>query len=260
MSSDRLAKALAHQYCRRMAIRFHHSDHTGSVDDEAALVQFQKGWSTYQKVIDHNALAHREVEEALHRALSTIHDPIDFLDIACGDAGQMRRALVDSEVRHYRGIDLSRPALKLAARNLEGVSFDCDLHHADFVVELKARHYASDVSWCGLSIHHLTVDRKRAVFQALSDTTSRCLMVYEPILHEGESLESCFDRYAQLNKPAWTFLTADEWDEVFHHISTYDVPETPRTWMELGLEAGFSEAREIYVDPLGFYGLYRYDR
>jgi hypothetical protein len=29
--------------------------------------------------------------------------------------------------------------------------------------------------------------------------------------------------------------------------------------MELGREAGFMEAREIYVDPSGLYGLYRYE-
>ncbi len=223
-------------------------------------MQFQKGWSTYQKVIDHNVLAHREVEEALHGALSTIRDPIDFLDIACGDAGQMRRALVDSKVCNYRGIDLSWPALELAAKNLEGVLFDVDLHHSDFVTELTARQHTSDVSWCGLSIESLTKDRKRAVFKALSDTTRRCLMVYEPILRGGESFESYLHRSERLNKPAWTFLTIDEWDEVFHHISTCDVPETAQAWIELGLEAGFSEAREIYVDPPGFYGLYRYDR
>jgi hypothetical protein len=84
-------------------------------------------------------------------------------------------------------------------------------------------------------------------------------MVYEPIMRDGESLESYLDRYAQINQPAWTFLTAYEWDEVVHHISTCDMPETPRVWMELGLEAGFLKAQEAYVDPPGLYGLYRYD-
>ena len=85
-------------------------------------------------------------------------------------------------------------------------------------------------------------------------------MVYEPIMREGESLESYLDRYARLNKPAWTFLAPEEWDQIFHHISTCDLPETPKAWMELGREAGFMNAREIYVDPAGLYGLYRYDR
>lgn len=243
-----------------MSIHLHHIDHSGTVDDEAALEQFQKGWSTYQKVIDYNVLAHREVGEILHGTLSAITDPIDFLDIACGDAGQMQQALANTRVRHYRGIDLSQLALELAAKNLDGVSFDVDLDHSDFVTELTGRHHTSDVSWCGLSIHHLTIDGKRALLQALCDTTSRFLMVYEPIMREGESLESYLDRYARLNKPAWTFLALEEWDQLFHHISTCDLPETPKAWMELGREAGFMEAREIYVDPSGLYGLYRYDR
>jgi hypothetical protein len=38
------------------------------------------------------------------------------------------------------------------------------------------------------------------------------------------------------------------------------LPEEATTWIALGREAGFSQARQIYLDPTGFYGLYRYDR
>jgi 2-polyprenyl-3-methyl-5-hydroxy-6-metoxy-1,4-benzoquinol methylase len=52
--------------------------------------------------------------------------PFAFLDIACGDAGQMRTALAGTKVRHYHGIDLAEPALALAAKNLAGVPFDAE--------------------------------------------------------------------------------------------------------------------------------------
>lgn len=243
-----------------MSIHLHHMEPRGTVDDEAALVQFQKGWATYQKVVDHNVLSHKQVGDVLRQAVSSIAEPIDFLDIACGDAGQIPQALADAEIRHYRGIDLSQPALELAAKNLEGVSFDVDLDHTDFVTELTARHHASDISWCGLSIHHLTTDGKRDVLQALCETTRRFLMIYEPIMVEGESLESYLDRYERLNKETWTFLAPEEWNELFHHISTCDLPESPATWLALGREAGFSEAHQLYVDKAGLYALYRYDR
>jgi hypothetical protein len=243
-----------------LSIHLHHIELGGTVDDEAALVQFQKGWSIYQKVVDHNVLAHRQVGDILHRALMSVPEPIDLLDIACGDAGQMRGALADTKVRHYRGIDLSQPALELAAKNLEGVPFDVDLDHSDFVTELAGRHHTSDVSWCGLSIHHLTTDGKRDLLQALCETTRRFLMIYEPILLEGEGFEGYLDRYARLNRSAWTFLAPEEWDQLFHHISTCDLPESPSTWLTLGREAGFAEARQVYLDPPGLYAVYRYDR
>ena len=66
-----------------------------------------------------------------------------------------------------------------------GAYFDVDLDHSDFVTELAGRHHTSDVSWCGLSIHHLTTDGKRDLLQALCETTRRFLMIYEPILLEA---------------------------------------------------------------------------
>ena len=242
-----------------MSIHLHHTDPGGTVDDEAALVQFQKGWSTYQKVVDHNVLSHKEVGTLLREAVMDAPGATDFLDIACGDASQMQTALTGTKVRHYRGIDLSQPALELAARNLDSVSFDVDLDHSDFVTELAARRHTSDIAWCGLSIHHLTTDGKRDLLQALSETISKFLMIYEPIMREGESLESYLDRYERINKSAWTFLAPEEWDQLFHHISTCDLPESPSTWMALGREAGFAESRQVYLDPPGLYALYRFD-
>jgi hypothetical protein len=38
-----------------------------------------------------------------------------------------------------------------------------------------------------------------------------------------------------------------------------DYPETSATWVALGREAGFADAREIFCDPTDFYRIYRYD-
>ena len=60
-----------------------------------------------------DALAHKEVGAILHGALTSVAKPFGFLDIACGDAGQMKRALTGTKASHYHGIDLSEPALEL---------------------------------------------------------------------------------------------------------------------------------------------------
>jgi hypothetical protein len=64
------------------------------------------------------------------------------------------------------------------------------------------------------------------------------------------------ERFRRVNRPAWTFLSDDEWAHIDHHVITCDYPETEATWLELGLKAGFAKAREIFRDPTGFY---RYD-
>jgi len=73
----------------------------------------------------------------LHDTLKAIHLPFAFLDIACGDAGQMKHAFAGTEVNHYHRIDLSEPALELAAKNLKCVPFAVELDHRDFVEALE---------------------------------------------------------------------------------------------------------------------------
>ena len=145
-----------------MKVHIHHFHAEGAVADAGALEQFQKQWATYQKLVDSDACSHREVGAILHRALAALPRAFAFLDIACGDAGQMRRSLAGTKVRHYHGIDLAEPALALAAKNLTGVPFEVELDHRDFVTALTRRPEPADAGWCGLSIHHLSPERRAA--------------------------------------------------------------------------------------------------
>jgi len=51
----------------------------------------------------------------------------------------MKAVLPGTQVRHYHGIDLSQPALELAATNLAGLPFEVDLDHRDFVEAMMRR-------------------------------------------------------------------------------------------------------------------------
>ena len=242
-----------------MNIHIRHSHPKGAVADQAALEQFQQQWATYQKLVDADSLSHKEVGAILHQALAALAEPFAFLDIACGDAGQMKRALAGTKVNHYHGIDLSAPALELAAKNLAGVPFAVELDHRDFVTALESRPEPADAAWCGLSIHHLSTEGKLELLKAIHGSTGKFLMIYEPTLEDGESRDAYLERFARVNRPAWTFFTDDEWAQIDHHVTTCDYPETSETWRALGREAGFSEAREIFCDRTGFYRIYRYE-
>jgi hypothetical protein len=243
-----------------MNIHIRQFERGGAVDDQAALEQFQQQWATYQKLVDTDSLAHKEVGNLLHGALDGLSEPFAFLDIACGDAGQMPKALQGTKVRHYHGIDLSEPALELAAKNLDGAPFEVDLDHRDFVEALERRPEPANASWCGLSIHHLHTDGKERLLKAIHDSTSNFLMIYEPTLAEGEDRDGYLERFRRVNRPAWTFMSEDEWNQIDHHVTTSDLPEHASTWLDLGRQAGFTKANQVFLDPTGFYGLYRYDR
>ena len=242
-----------------MKVHIHHFHAEGAVADAGALEQFQKQWATYQNLVDSDAVSHRETGAILHRALAALPRPFAFLDIACGDAGQMRTALAGTKVRHYHGIDLAEPALALAAKNLAGVPFDVELDHRDFVTALTRRPEPADAGWCGLSIHHLSPEGKRDLLKAIHGSTSAFLMIYEPTLNEGETREAYLARFRRVNRPLWSFLSDEEWAEIDHHVTSSDYPETSANWIALGREAGFADARELFCDPTGFYRIYRYD-
>src|SRR5499433_989138 len=85
------------------------------------------------------------------------------------DAGGRR--LRGTKVRHYHGIDLSQPALELAAANLEGSPFEVDLDHRDFVEAMLRRPEHADADWCSLSIHHLSSADKLRLMKAIRGAT-----------------------------------------------------------------------------------------
>jgi hypothetical protein len=230
------------------------------VVDEAALEQFQKQWATYQKLVDNNSLASKEAGESPHAALVGLSKPFAFIDIACGDAGQMRQALGGTMIAHYHGIDLSEAALELAAKNLTEAPFEVELDKIDFVDALTKRAEPADAAWCGLSIHHLGTEGKLRLFEAVHRSTKNFLMIYEPTLAEGEERDGYLARFRRINRPAWDFLSDEEWRQIDHHVTTCDFPETAATWLELGREVGFSKAQSPFLDPTGFYRIYRYDR
>lgn len=243
-----------------MNILIHQFQPGGAVVDEAALEQFQTQWATYRKVVVVDALSHRAVSRMLHDELNrTFPTPFAFLDIACGDASQVARALPGTRARHYHGVDLSRPALELAAANLQDMSFEVELDHRDFVEAMNDRPEPADAAWCSLSIHHLETEGKLRLLRAIRACTSTMLMIYEPTLQDRETRDEYLERTRRIMRPALTMLTPEEWAQIDHHVTTCDFPETSNGWLQLGREAGFTSAGELFTDPNRFFRLFRFD-
>lgn len=243
-------------------VHIHQFKPDGAVLDAAALGQFQQQWATYGKLVSNNSLSHREVKDILHATLSErFTAPFDFLDIACGDASIMTEALHGVPVRHYHGIDLSQPALELAAANLAELPCEVDLDHRDFFKALARRTEHADVAWCSLSIHHLATDNKLDVLRAIHDALGRggVFLLYEPTCGNGEDREAYLERFLQTNFRLWDYLSKPEWEQMWDHVSTCDFPEGADQWLELGRAAGFGSGRQVFADPTDFYHLFRFN-
>jgi SAM-dependent methyltransferase len=243
-------------------VHIHQFSPGGTVVDAAALSQFQQQWSTYGRLVSENSLSHREITEMLHAALAGhFASPINFLDIACGDARMIPAALRDIPVRHYHGVDLSEPALELAAANLDALPCEVDLDHRDFFEALTRRTEHADVAWCSLSIHHLATDNKLDVFKAIRDAlrSGGIFLLYEPTCRDGENRAGYLERFRQTNHQRWNYLSEFEWGQIWEHVYACDFPETESGWLGIGAAAGFSSGHLIFTDPTDLYGLFQFD-
>jgi SAM-dependent methyltransferase len=243
-------------------VHIHQFSPDGAVLDATALNQFQQQWATYGKLVAENSLSHREVTSMLHATLADNFTlPFNFLDIACGDSRIIPEVLCNVPVRHYHGIDLSQPALELAAVNLDELRCEVDLDHRDFFEVLTCRTEHADVAWCSLSIHHLATDNKLDVHKAIRDALGAggIFLLYEPTRIDGEDRAGYLERFQQTNHQLWDYLSNPEWGQIWDHVSTCDFPESAADWLEIGREAGFSSGHQMFTDPTGLYCLFRFD-
>jgi SAM-dependent methyltransferase len=219
---------------------------------------FQQAWRIYRILIDQNYMFHREAYACLRQVLvEGIGRPFRFLDIACGDATPSVEALQGTAITAYFGIDLSEAALDLARETLAALSCPVTLVHADFVIALETWTAPVDVAWIGFSLHHMTRDEKRAVLRLIRIIlpADGHLLFYEDTSPDGESRDGWLARW-DAQQPSWTAYSMEDWTAITTHVHDADYPETVSTWAALASEAGFAEAREVYVAPSDLFRLF----
>jgi len=229
--------------------------------DSAALELFQQQWHVYRKFLKHDYLSNAGACAALHRYLTTEVDrPFRFVDLACGDASSIVVALGDTPVAHYRGVDLSEPALAMARANLAMLPCTVELNEADFAAALRGSSRAEDIIWISLSLHHLDTGAKLAFMREARSAidANGAFLVYEPTRRDGEGRAEYLDRFEGIGRHEWTQLTTAEFAEGMKHVRTCDLPETVSDWGSLGREAGFSAASELYKSPTDLFRLFLY--
>lgn len=219
--------------------------------EQTTQTLFDKGLATYRKVTVNNLMYHREVYAALHQILiEEMVKPFTFLDIACGDASASARALQGTAVNQYIGIDLSRPSLELADRELKSLPCKVRLECRDFVEALYNWTEPVDAAWVGMSIHHLHHEAKREFMRTIRQTLrdDGLFMIWEPTCLDGEDRLGWMDRFCA-ERDNWRVLTDEEFEAMNAHNRLADFPETAARWHKLGRDAGFVTSREFFFSP-----------
>jgi len=195
---------------------------------EVAPTLFVNAWETYRKIVTGNHMFHNEIGAELHDLLRRTFAgrPFSMLDLGCGDAATIVPMLTGLVLSRYKGVDLSEPALALAAGNLAGLSCPVDLERADISAAL-ATDARYDVIHTSFALHHLTTDRKANFFRlaAQSLTVNGILLLVDVVREEEESLDIYHERYCDRLRAGWTDLDATEREILCDHIVVNDLPE-----------------------------------
>ena len=226
-----------------------------------AMRLFERDWRTYSKVVAHNYMFHREVYAELRRLLlAEAPGGYSFLDLACGDARPTVGALAGTSIGSYRGIDLSSPALAIAAKSLTVLDCRVKLERRDFAEALASLDEDFDVIWVGQSLHHF--DRAKKL-EVMHDARRVCgehgfFIVWEPTCLDHEDQTEWLRRFQSTCRARWVMLEPEEWDAMVDHIKTSDNPETSAVWHRLGEETGFGRVRDLFTPPLQLNRVYCY--
>ncbi len=215
-------------------------------------------WQSYLKLVENNYLHHREVYSRLRQfLLGRLSRPFLLLDLGCGDACFMVRALEGTAISGYVGVDLTKAALALAAKNLAVLRCEHRLMEKDFYEIVQEAEIKADVIWMGLTFHHLPQPQK-AKFLHLAHNilpADGYLLMYEPTLLEEETRDQYLGRWWRTCKNLWRAMTPEELGRSRNHVNNHDFPEKLSTLEQMGRQQKFAGMTTLYQDPDKLYAM-----
>src|SRR5918995_4936648 len=158
--------------------------------NKATTNDFFDEWAIYDQVLDHNSMHHDEIYRDVQHVLADRYNdrPFALLDLGCGSARHLARALHGRSVSHYIGYDLSDVALHHAARNLAGVGWWREFRRGDLLDGLRTGREKFDLIFTSFALHHLTSAEKSVFFQCAYERLNETgmLLLIDTMRDDGE--------------------------------------------------------------------------
>ncbi|HZA28553.1 MAG TPA: class I SAM-dependent methyltransferase [Gammaproteobacteria bacterium] len=207
------------------------------------IAGFFNEWSIYQKVLKNNYMFHEEIYGTVQKLLAERLQGRTFslLDLGCGDASYIARALAGTTIRQYTGFDLSDTAIAIAERNLGPLNCGLRLIQTDFLAGLIGNRERYDVIFTGFALHHLHHEDKQRFFQCCAHALNKdgVLIVVDTFLRDGETAMEYFKAHSAYIRDNWHDYTEPELEALLRHITTQDIPESIDVHRAMAMHAGF---------------------
>ena len=206
-------------------------------------------WSIYDQILTYNYMHHDEIFEDLRRFLAERYGstPFSMMDLGCGSARHLARALAGRTLSCYTGYDLSDEALVHAKKNLEFLDCAVELRRRDLLDGVKNTTQSWDLVFSSFALHHLSSAQK-ADFLASAyrrlNPNGICLVI-DTMRDAGEDRATYLDRYCGWLASRCESLSREQLALVFAHIRAGDFPESQDAFADMATRAGFARRTEI---------------
>ena len=202
-------------------------------------------WDTYHKVVAANFMFHREIAEALRRALEARFSgrlPA-FLDLGCGDATAPAPGPAGPGAAPLQGRRSLGDGARARRARTDRSAFLVTLTHGD-ILEALDEDESDDVIHSSFVLHHLPTERKAEFFRRAARRLAPegLLLLVDVVREEDELLDDYFRRYCGWLRREWRGLSAEELDAICDHLVNNDLPEPYSTLVALARAAGLKEA------------------
>jgi len=200
---------------------------------------FERQWSSYRAVVEHDLMEHRAVATATEAALRhwlaqrpASAPPPALLDLGCGDLALLAPLLRDLPLGRYSGLDLAAVVLPLAEQALGPVPYATDWRVGDLLAWAQAPEGGDpaleqpDILHSAFAIHHLSDAQKQAFLQgARRRINANGVFLWVDVFREpGETREAYIARYGQRIRSGWQPLSPGQQEQVLDHLSQCDIP------------------------------------
>jgi 2-polyprenyl-3-methyl-5-hydroxy-6-metoxy-1,4-benzoquinol methylase len=225
------------------------------MDQQAAEI-FISNWRVYQKVISSDYMFHRKFGSLVGDHIKSIQTRLRILDMGCGDASLISHLLDPSTVLFYKGLDLSAPALDLAADNLKATGVPYELANGPMEELIQTEDGKYDLVYSSYAIHHLQDQQKSELLHMIADKLEDGgRFIWTDVFRaKGQSRVQYLENYMKMITEEWTDLTPDEKKLIDDHIHNFDFPaEYPDAlaWLgKFGLKVSAEESGDRFHKTL----------
>lgn len=216
---------------------------------DTEIQTFFDAWETYQQVLTNNYMFHDDIYRDVSELVTKRFTANDYrmLDLGCGNAQHLAKALTGHPPSAYVGYDLSEVALTHAKPNLEALCIECEFHQGDLLDAVKGQGPTFDLIFSSFALHHLDYMEKQDFFRAAAKRMAKdgSLLIIDVVREDGESVDRYMDSYCGWVEDAWNRIEPSDRAGICEHIRSKDHPENLQALSDLAQNAGFSPAREI---------------